>query len=111
MRTTTWVKIASTLGIPVNVATEEKQDAGNALLTSILAASGGSSGAYQTIIATHSTVSTTKYVGVSLSGSATSGALWQITRLDTSSGLVVKNAGGVVTYTNIWDSREALSYS
>lgn len=100
---TTVVRIANLLGL-VNVATEET-------LQAILAASGGSAGAYQTIIVTHSTVSTTKYVGVSLSGSATSAALWQITRLDTSSGLVVKNAGGVVTYTNVFDNREALSYS
>lgn len=88
--------------LPTGAATETT-------LAGILTALGG--GAYQTIIAAHSSISTTTYVGVAASGTATSDALWKIQRLDSASGLIVKNAGGVVTYTNIWDNREALSYS
>ena len=49
------------------------------------------------------------YVGVAVPGTATSSALWQIKRLDNSSGDVVW-AGEASTFVNIWDDRTSLSY-
>lgn len=51
------------------------------------------------------------YVGEAANGSATSGALWKITRLDTTTLLDVTYADGNLTADNVWDNRESLSYS
>ena len=51
------------------------------------------------------------YVGKAAIGSATSASAWQIRKLDTSSGLTIKYAGGVAGFTNKWDSRASYTYS
>lgn len=84
-------------------ATEAKQD-------DIITAIGniGGSTNYTTRI---ETVSTLTYIGNAVIGSATSGALWQIKRLDTTSGLTKLWADGNDNFDNIWDNRASLSYS
>lgn len=51
------------------------------------------------------------YIGKAAIGSSTASAVWQITKLDTSSGLVKTWADGDASFNNIWDNRAALSYS
>lgn len=51
------------------------------------------------------------YVGNAAPGSLTSDAVWQIKRLDSTSGLVVEYADGTADFDNIWDDRAILSYS
>lgn len=51
------------------------------------------------------------YVGNAAPGSPTSGAVWQIKRLNSTAGLVVEFANGNSDFTNIWDNRASLSYS
>lgn len=50
------------------------------------------------------------YIGKAPIGSATSSAVWQVVKLDTTSGLVKKWADGDASYNNIWDNRASLSY-
>jgi len=50
------------------------------------------------------------YVGKAPIGSATSASVWQIARLDTSSGLI-KTWAGNAGFTQIWDNKASLSYS
>jgi hypothetical protein len=57
------------------------------------------------------TVGDLTYIGNAVIGSATSGALWQIKRLDASSGLVKLWADGNDNFDNVWDNRTLLSYS
>jgi hypothetical protein len=53
-----------------------------------------------------------KYIGKALIGSATSAAVWQIQRLDTTSGELVKTwCDGDASFNNVYDNREALSYA
>lgn len=51
------------------------------------------------------------YVGYAAAGSPTSSPVWQITKLDLSSGVVVTFANGSSDYNQIWDNRASLSYS
>ncbi len=51
------------------------------------------------------------YVGIAAPGSVTSNAVWQIKRLNSTTGLVVEFANGNSNFTNIWDNRASLSYS
>lgn len=51
------------------------------------------------------------YVGKAVSGSSTASAVWQIQRLDESSGLVILFADGDTLFNNVWDNRVSLSYS
>jgi len=55
--------------------------------------------------------STTVYIGNAPASSATSESVWQIKRIDTSSGTTILFAGGVPTFTQVWDDRASLSYS
>ena len=50
------------------------------------------------------------YIGKATIGSATSSAVWQIAKLDTSSGLS-KTWAGSAGFTQVWDDRAGLSYS
>jgi hypothetical protein len=50
------------------------------------------------------------YTGSADPGSATSSAVWRISRYDFSSG-VTEYADGDQEFDNIWDNRESLSYS
>ena len=49
------------------------------------------------------------YIGKAVPASLTSGAVWQIKRIDTLGNILF--AGGVATFTKIWDNRASLSYS
>jgi hypothetical protein len=51
------------------------------------------------------------YIGKAPIASATSAAVWQITRLDTTAGLIKMWASGTASFTQIWDNRASLSYS
>jgi len=84
-------------------ATEAKQD-------DIIAAIEGISGtvSYRTEIRK---VGALTYIGNAALGSASSDGVWQIKRLDTTSGLTKKWADGNANFDNVWDNRESLSYS
>lgn len=64
---------------------------------------------YATRLDDTSTANTT-YIGKAAIGSATSSAVWQIAKLDTSSGLV-KTWAGSAGFTQIWDDRTSIIYS
>ena len=51
------------------------------------------------------------YAGKALAGSATSSAVWQIKKINESSGVVITWADGNTDYDNIFNNRESLSYS
>ena len=51
------------------------------------------------------------YLGKSPIGSATSDAVWQISKLDTSSGLVKTWADGNSDFDNVWDDILTITYS
>lgn len=52
----------------------------------------------------------TIYIGKAPVGSATSASVWQIAKLDTSSGLV-KTWAGSAGFTQVWDNRTSLTYN
>lgn len=52
-----------------------------------------------------------QYIGKAPIGSDTSLAVWQIKKLDETSGTAITYAGGTAAFENVWDNREALSYS
>lgn len=51
------------------------------------------------------------YVGKAAIGSSTAAPVWQIARLDDTSGLVKTWADGNAAFDNIFDNRESLNYS
>ncbi len=51
------------------------------------------------------------YVGEASTGTATSGALWRIKRVDSTTGTVIQWADGNSNFDNVWDNRASLSYS
>jgi hypothetical protein len=51
------------------------------------------------------------YIGKAAIGSSTASAVWQITKLDTSSGLIKTWADSDSSFNNVWDNRASLSYS
>lgn len=51
------------------------------------------------------------YLGKASIGSLTSNPVWQLAKLDTSTGLIKTWSGGSATFTNIWDNRTSLTYS
>jgi hypothetical protein len=51
------------------------------------------------------------YIGKALIGTATSAATWQISKLDTASGMIKTWADGDGLFNNIWDNRSSLSYN
>ena len=57
------------------------------------------------------TTANTTYIGKAPIGSATSSAVWQISKLDTSSGLIKTWADGDASFNNVWDDRVSISYS
>lgn len=52
-----------------------------------------------------------EYVGKAVIGAVTSGAVWQIIKIDETTGTVITWADGDEDFNNIYDNREALSYS
>lgn len=59
----------------------------------------------------HSTNANICYAGAADPGVATSAALWRIMEINTATGTVIKWAGGLPRFNQIFDSRESLSYS
>ena len=59
----------------------------------------------------NTTTANTIYIGKAPIGSVTSGAVWQIFKLDTSSGLIKTWADGDSAFDNVWNNRASLSYS
>lgn len=57
-----------------------------------------------------STASVT-YIGKAAVGSSGASAVWQIQKMDESSGLVITFADGDSSFNNIWNNRTSLSYS
>lgn len=51
------------------------------------------------------------YLGLAAPGSASSAAVWQVTRFDTTVGVIQTYADGNTNFDNIWDNRASLSYS
>jgi len=55
--------------------------------------------------------STVTYIGKATPGTATSVSLWQIQKIDTTTGTVITWADGNGDFDNIWANRASLSYS
>lgn len=55
--------------------------------------------------------STITYIGAATVGASDAAAVWRISRMDTSTDLVILYADGNANFDNIWDNRAALSYS
>lgn len=51
------------------------------------------------------------YVGKATVGSADGSAVWQIQKIDETSGTVITWANGNTSFNNIWSNRTALSYA
>lgn len=51
------------------------------------------------------------YVGKATVGSSTASAVWQIKKIDETTGLVITWADGDTSFNNVWDNRVSLSYS
>ena len=51
------------------------------------------------------------YIGQAAIGSDESQAVWQIKKVDETSGIVITYADGDANYNNIWDNRTSLTYS
>lgn len=69
------------------------------------------SGTQLTVRIDDSTTANTTYIGKAVIASASSGAVWQVAKLDTSSGLVKTWADGNALFDNIWDNRASLTYN
>lgn len=54
---------------------------------------------------------TISYIGQAPIGSATSSSVWQIFKLDSSSGLTLKWADSTDAFSKIWDDRATYSYA
>ncbi len=51
------------------------------------------------------------YIGKAVIGSSESDIVWQIAKLDTSSGLIKTWAAGSSAFTQVWDDRASIIYS
>lgn len=51
------------------------------------------------------------YIGQAAIGSALNDDVWQIKKVDTTSGAVIGWANSAATFTNVWDNRASLTYS
>lgn len=51
------------------------------------------------------------YIGKAIPGSDTADAVWQVRKLDETTGLVMTYADGNSSYDNVWDDRASLTYS
>lgn len=82
-------------GVLKNPATEEKQDAliGNYALK-----------------LDDTTTANVTYVGKAVPGSSGASAVWQVKRIDESSGMVITWADGNALFDNSWDNRVSLTY-
>jgi len=57
------------------------------------------------------TTANTTYIGKAPIGSATSSAVWQIAKLDTSSGLIKTWAAGSSSFNQVWNDRASLTFN
>lgn len=57
------------------------------------------------------TTANVTYIGKAATGSSAASAVWQIAKLDTSSGLIKTWADGDASFNNVWNDRASLSYS
>jgi len=87
------------------LATEDKQDAIISAIENI-----GGAGNFTTRIATDSINNNFTYIGSAEIGASPSGAVWQIKRLDATSGLIKLWADSNDSYDNVWNDREILTY-
>lgn len=55
--------------------------------------------------------STVTYLGKAVPNSGSAAAVWQIAKIDTTSGASILYADGNVKFDNIWNNRASLSYS
>jgi hypothetical protein len=62
-------------------------------------------------VQTDSVDSNVQYIGKAPLGSATSAAVWQIAKVDSTTGTIKTWADGDANFDNIFDNRESLSYS
>ena len=53
---------------------------------------------------------TVSYVGKAATGSVTASAVWQVQKLDTTSGLIITWADSNASFDNVWDNRASLTY-
>lgn len=80
--------------------------------TGIINAINSTAVTYAIQLAVKSTDSTITYIGKAIAGSSLASAVWQIKRMtDTSGDLSIEFADGDTNFNNIWNSREALTYS
>lgn len=56
-------------------------------------------------------VDTTYYLGTAAPGSDGADAVWQIKKIDESTGTVITWADGNSDFDNVWDDRESLTYA
>jgi len=63
------------------------------------------------LLATDSSDSNLQYIGYAEIGSLTGGAVWQIFRIDGTTGTKKGWADSNANFDNIWDDRESLTYS
>lgn len=63
------------------------------------------------IVVDDTTTASVTYVGKARPGSVTSSAVWQVKKIDQTSGVVITWADGNTLFDNIWDNRASLSYS
>lgn len=66
---------------------------------------------YALYIRANSGDSLVEYLGRAPTGSSTAGAVWQIRKIDETTGTIITWADGNDSFDNIWDNRESLSYS
>lgn len=74
---------------------------------------GGSSSAYDIRLDDTTTANVT-YIGkAALTGSAiaTSSAVWQVQKIDETTGMIITWADGDASFNNIWDNRASLTYA
>lgn len=93
-------------GVSINTEVLAKESKQDDLITAI-----GNIGATPSYITEMVTVGALTYIGNAVPGSATSDNVWQIKRLDTTSGFKKRWADGNDNFDNIWDNYASLSYS
>ena len=99
---------ALVLPLPDGAATAAKQDTTNTKLDDILAAT-SSSQTHKTLLDDYTTTNVT-YVGKAAIGSATSSAVWQIQKIDETTGMSITLADSA-GFTQVWDNRVGLVYA
>jgi hypothetical protein len=94
---------AITLPLPDGAATALKQDTTNTKLDDLITAVSTVSPAYKLLLDDTTTANVT-YVGKAAIGSATSASVWQIQKIDETSGMVI-TWGGTGAFDQEWDER------